>query len=295
MRITRKYDWRGSPIRAVIGQGGSAMPKSIQALIRASATAALLVGAPVAHAEENPLQNGAAWDDLKSMIPNGAEAVEDTEILILDAPVRAMDPAFVPVRLTQPDGAPPILTLTVMIDENPAPVAAELTLGAAMMPLDMEVRMRVNAYSNVRAIATTDSASVLAGRYVKATGGCAAPASKDLEAMLAEMGQMRFQIISSEDTGSALRHTAKLMLRHPNTTGFQRDQVTLLNIPAHFIDVLEVRQGDDLLFKVEAGISISEDPVFQFRFTDNGADTITVHAEDTDGNVFDQSFPMVGL
>jgi sulfur-oxidizing protein SoxY len=271
------------------------MPKRIPALIRASAAAVLLLGPIVAHAEENPLQNGAAWDDLKSMVPNGTEAVEDTEILLLDAPVRAMDPAFVPVHLTQGEGAAAIRTLTVIIDENPAPVAAEITLGAAMMPLDMEIRMRVNAYSNVRAIATTDTASVLAGRYVKATGGCAAPASKDLEAMLAEMGQMRFQIIASEETGSAVRHTAKLMLRHPNATGFQRDQVTLLNIPAHFIDVLEVRQGDDLLFKVEAGISISEDPVFQFRFTDNGADTVTVHAEDTDGNVFDQSFPLVGL
>jgi sulfur-oxidizing protein SoxY len=273
------------------------MSPSIWSLTRGCAAVglALLCAAPAVNAQENPLLNGAAWDDLKGLVLDGEEAIENAEVLILDAPVRAMDPAFVPVHLTQPPGAPPIQTLTVVIDENPAPVAAEITLGPAMMPLDLEVRMRVNAYSNVRAIAVTDSASVLAGRYVKATGGCAAPASKDLEAMLSEMGQMRFQILSSEPDGAKLRHTAKLMLRHPNTTGFQRDQVTLLNIPPHFVDVLEVRQGDDLLFKVEAGISISEDPVFQFRFTDNGADTITVHAEDTDGNVFDESFPMAGL
>lgn len=273
------------------------MSRSFRTLIRASAVAGLglLSSVTLVHAEENPLLNGPAWDDLKGLVENGATAVENAEILTLDAPVRAMDPAFVPVHLTQPTGAPPILTLTVVIDENPAPVAAEISLGPAMMPLDLEIRMRVNAYSNVRAIATTDKASIVAGRYVKATGGCAAPASKDLEAMLTEMGQMRFQILSSEQVGSTLRHTAKLMLRHPNTTGFQRDQVTLLTIPPHFIDVLEVRQGDDLLFKVAAGISISEDPVFQFRFTDNGADAITVHAEDTDGNVFDESFSIVGL
>jgi sulfur-oxidizing protein SoxY len=271
------------------------MPQSIQALIRASATTALLLSAPLAHAEDNPLQNGPAWEDLKGLVTNGAVAVEDAEVLVLDAPVRAMDPAFVPIHLTQSPGAPPIRTVTVVIDENPAPVAAEMELGPAMMPLDMELRMRVNAYSNVRAVATTDTASVLAGRYVKATGGCAAPASKDLTAMLAEMGKMRFQILGSEQLGTGVRHTAKLMLRHPNTTGFQRDQVTLLNIPAHFIDLLEVRQGDDLLFRVKAGISISEDPVFQFRFTDNGSDTVTVHAEDTDGNIFDQTFPLTGL
>lgn len=261
---------------------------------RAALVAALLCPAPLA-AQDNPLVESLAWEELKALVPSGDTAVENAEVLLLDAPPRAADPAFVPVHLTQPPGAPPIRALTLVIDENPAPVAAEITLGPAMLPLDMELRLRVNAYSNVRAIATTDKASVLAGRFVKASGGCAAPASKDLEALMAEMGKMRFQILSSEPEGTGMRHTAKLMLRHPNTTGFQRDQVTLLNIPAHFVDMLEVRQGDELLFRMTAGISISEDPVFQFRFLDNGARRITVHAEDTDGNVFDESFPLTGL
>lgn len=259
------------------------------------ACVALAVTAPVAPAQENPLQNGPAWDDLKSLVLRGTTPTEDASILTLEAPVRAVDPAFVPVHLTQAPGSPALTSVTVVIDENPAPVAAEIALGPAMAPLDLEIRMRVNAYSNVRAVATTDHSSIMAGRYVKATGGCAAPASKDIAAMLAEMGQMRFQVLASEETGGRVRHTAKLMIRHPNTTGFQRDQVTLLTVPAHFIDRLEVRQGDDLLFSVVAGISISEDPVFQFAFTDNGADTIFVHAEDTDGNIFDQSFPLAGL
>ncbi len=263
-------------------------------IFRTALIIALLTPAPLL-AQDNPLLDSPAWAELKSLVPSGDSATENPEVLLLEAPTRASDPAFVPVHLTQPPGAPPIHTLTVVIDENPAPVAAEITLGPAMLPLDMELRLRVNAYSNVRAIATTDTASVLAGRYVKASGGCAAPASKDLEALMAEMGQMRFQILSSTPEGTKMRHMAKLMLRHPNTTGFQRDQVTLLNIPAHFVDVLEVRQGDDLLFKVTAGISISEDPVYQFSFLDNGAERITVHAEDTDGNVFNESFPLTGL
>lgn len=261
---------------------------------RAALAAIILCPTPVL-AQSNPLVDSTAWEELKELVPDGATATENSEVLLLDAPSRAMDPAFVPVHLTQPPGSPAIHALTVVIDENPAPVAAEIALGPAMLPLDLELRLRVNAYSNVRAIALTDTASVLAGRYVKASGGCAAPASKNLEALRAEMGQMRFQILSSEREGAKTRHTAKLMLRHPNTTGFQRDQVTLLNIPAHFVDVLEVRQGSELLFKITAGISISEDPVYQFRFLDNGADEITVHAEDTDGNVFDQSFPIAGI
>ncbi|MCP6082997.1 thiosulfate oxidation carrier complex protein SoxZ, partial [Klebsiella pneumoniae] len=57
----------------------------------------------------------------------------------------------------------------------------------------------------------------------------------------ATMGQIRWR--STPQDG---RTIGTLMIRHPNFSGLQRDQVTLLNIPAHFIDRLEVRQGDDL-------------------------------------------------
>lgn len=87
-----------------------------------------------------------------------------------------------------------------------------------------------------------------------------------------------------------MRRLAKLMLRHPNYSGLQRDQVSLLTIPAEFIDVLEVRQGDELLFSLTGGISISEDPVILFHYLDNGAGELSVRAVDTDGAIFQQSF-----
>lgn len=269
--------------------------------IRTGIRAALAVGsvlawgAGLALAQNNPLRDGETWEDLKAMVLMGATPTTDGDLFAMEAPMRADDPAFVPVHLTQGAGAAPIEKLTVVIDENPAPVAAEFTLGPAMMPLDLELRLRVNAFSNIRAIATTGNSSLLAGRFVKATGGCAAPASKDLEAMKSQMGQMRFSVLSSEKVGDQVHRMVKLMIRHPNSSGFQRDQVSLLTVPAHFIDVLEVHQGDELLFRMEAGISISEDPVFQFRFTDNGTQTIMVHAEDTDGNVFENSFALAGI
>lgn len=273
----------------------------MQFTVKTSCRAAMAVGCVMAWstacalAQENPLQNGPAWEELKDLVLKGATPISDADLFALEAPTRAEDPAFVPVHVTQGANGPPIEKLTLMIDENPSPVAAEFTLGPAMMPLDLELRMRVNAYSNVRAIGITSNSSLLAGRFVKANGGCAAPASKDIAAMAAQMGQMRFQVLSSEMVGGKLRRVVKLMIRHPNASGFQRDQVTLLTVPAHFIDVLEVRQGDDLLFRMEAGISVSEDPVFQFSFTDNGAELIAVHAEDTEGNVFENSFPLAGI
>ena len=55
------------------------------------------------------------------------------------------------------------------------------------------------------------------------------------------------------DGGASVPREAQVMIRHPNNSGLQRDQVTLLYIPAHFVDELAVRQGDALLFRMEGG------------------------------------------
>lgn len=237
-------------------------------------------------AVDNPLQPSALWDDMRlAVIGSDAEPPLDAAILNLDAPKRADNPALVPVHVTQPPDAPPVKALTLVVDGNPAPVAAEFTFGPALSPLDFEVRVRVNNYSDLRAIATLeDGRKVMAGRFVKASGGCAAPAGKSMDQMRATMGQMKFR--QTEEDG---RHIGTLMIRHPNFSGLQRDQVTLLTIPAEFIQTLVVRQGDNPLFTMNAGISISEDPVFRFAYAP-GQGPISVHAEDTEGRVWDQSF-----
>lgn len=248
-------------------------------------TAALL--AAPAMAQDNALQPSPTWEDLRGAVMDlDSDPPQDATVLDLDAPARAHDAAIVPIRLTQAADAPAIDALTLVIDENPAPVAAEYAFGPALMPLDFEVRVRVDSYSDVRAIATqADGTQVMAGRFVKAAGGCSAPAGKDMAATKATMGQMRWrsEVQDGEEIGT-------LMIRHPNFSGLQRDQVTLLNIPAHFIDRLDVRQGDALLFSMAAGISVSEDPVFRFRYQPDGQ-PINVRVEDTDGNVWTESFP----
>jgi len=54
---------------------------------------------------------------------------------------------------------------------------------------------------------------------------------------------------------------------------------------------LNVWQGDKLLFSMEGGISISEDPNFRFDFRPNGADMFRVEAKDTDGKVYRREWP----
>ena len=113
------------------------------------------------------------------------------------------------------------------------------------------------------------------------------------------MGQMQLRQFEPQPAAEAgamsmARQEAQVMIRHPNYSGLQRDQVTQLFVPAHFIDTLEVRQGEDLLFQMTGGISISENPVFRFAYSDNGATSLTVRATDTEGNVFEQVLPKSG-
>lgn len=240
-------------------------------------------------AADNPLQPSPAWDDMRSaVIGTETEPPVDPAILDLDAPMRADNPALVPIRITQPPGAPRIEKLALVIDQNPAPVAAEFTFGPATAPLDFELRVRVDAYSDVRAIATLqDGRQVMAGRFVKASGGCAAPAGSGADARK-DIGAMRF---SSEPADG--RAMGQLMIRHPNFSGLQRDQVTLLNIPAEFVQTLVLKQGDEMLMTMDGGISISENPVFRLGYAPNGQ-PVTAHAEDTEGRKFDHEFPGSG-
>ncbi|MGR3366156.1 MAG: quinoprotein dehydrogenase-associated SoxYZ-like carrier [Sagittula sp.] len=257
--------------------------------LRLATALALLMTVPaVAETVENPLVPSETWEDLRFDVI-GDTVISDAESpLSIDAPYRAHDAATVPIVLTQTNLSAQIDKATVVIDENPAPVAAELTFGPAMVPVDFELRVRVNQYSNVRVLTETPDGTFMSGRFVKASGGCSAPASRDPSEMMATLGQMKLRLFGEPEISTA-RREAQIMLRHPNYSGLQRNQVTQLFIPAHFIDHMEVWQGDEMLFTMDGGISISENPAFRFSYTDNGAPALTVKATDTEGNVFEQS------
>ncbi len=242
---------------------------------------------------KNPLAPGDTWELLRGdVVGDAAISMSDT-LLSLDAPYRAHDAATVPIILRQLDESVPITSATVVIDENPAPVAGIFKFSDAMAPLDFEMRVRVNQYSNVRVLSETPDGMVMTGRFVKASGGCSAPATGDADAALASMGQMKMRSFGDGAAAnmSVPRREAQIMIRHPNYSGLQRNQVTQLFIPAHFLDHIEVWQEDELLFTMDGGISISENPVFRFQYRDNGATTLTVKATDTEGNTFEKVMP----
>ena len=216
----------------------------------------------------------------------------------IEAPKRAEDAAIVPVDLHfKTDAATGrIKTVTLIVDENPSPVAAVFQFGKDAGVTHLATRLRVNAYSYVRAIAETEDGKLhMTQAFVKASGGCSAPAMKNQDEAMASLGKMKLRVFTSKTPGNEPMTRAtemQLMIRHPNNSGLQMDQLTRYYIPPHFIDGLTVSQGDRLIMSMVGGISISEDPNFRFEFNAKPGEDVKVEAADTKGKKFQDEWPL---
>lgn len=229
------------------------------------------------------------WPGLVTDIFQGRAMAERDGVIALEARVRAEDAAIVPMTLRFPEPAR-VKTATLVIDQNPMPMAAAFTVGEKAGVSFISTRVRVNSYTNVHAVAETRDGKLHSEvKFVKAAGGCSAPAVKDQDEANANLGKMKYREFRSAEAG---RREAQIMIRHPNNSGLQMDQMTHLYIPAHYIDRVEVRQGDELVFSMEGGISLSEDPNFRFTYAPNGAKTMSVVAHDNKGNEFKAEWPI---
>ena len=235
-------------------------------------------------------QSDDAWRGFRSDVFRDRPIGENSPIVQLTAPSRAEDAALVPVELRAvlPPGDPRTISkITLIVDENPAPVAASFRLGPERREAHLSTRLRVNAYSFVRAVAeTSDGALHMTARYVKAAGGCSAPALKDQDESMARLGEIRLRVLASAVGGGPAPSRGQLMIRHPNYSGLQMNQLTRHYIPAKFVEHIVVRQADELVFEMEGGISLSEDPVIGFDYRPTGAG-LDIKARDTDGRVFE--------
>ena len=237
------------------------------------------------------------WNELKPDLFGERKLLDGAGRFVLEAPYRAHDAALVPItiRLLKPQRPGSyVKAVTLVIDENPAPVAAVFTLGEDARVSMLSTRVRVDSYSHIRAIAElTDGSLYMVKRFVKASGGCSAPASKDAAAARAAMGKMKLRQYGLAKPAAASQsplHEVQVMIRHPNNSGLQTDQLTGYNIPAHFVQSIRISQGARLVIDVEGAISLSENPAVRFRFRQDSGKKLSVKAIDTDQNVFAASW-----
>ena len=247
----------------------------------AAAIALVLAGSLAAAAQaaaEDP------WPELARTVFGDRPLLDGADVMALETPVRAEDAAIVPLTVRmRPNPSRQLAKLTVVIDENPAPVAATFSFGPKAGVTALSTRVRVNSYTNVHAVAElSDGKLYMVRNFVKASGGCSAPALKDA-GDTAQIGEMRFRQFEPA-AASALRE-AQISIRHPNNSGLQMDQLTHLYVPAYFVDELKITQGDDVILTMQGGISVSENPSLRFSFVPNGA-PFRVEAADTDRKVY---------
>ena len=265
--------------------------RTMPSLPRRQALLAALAAGVLRGSEGRAAEPDDPWPSLAGQIFDGRPIADGRGTLALDAPYRAEDAAVVPIGiqvLGSAGNARAVGAITLVIDGNPSPVAAKFVLGANSGTRSLSTRIRVDSYTNIHAVAElADGGLVATERFVKAAGGCSAPAAKQ-EAGGIPLGTMRLrQFPQGTDPD---RREVQLMIRHPNYSGMQMDQLSRLYVPAHFVSTVKLWQGDDLLLQVESGISISENPEFRFDYRPNGAAAFRAEVEDNEGGSFKDSW-----
>src|ERR1700758_3312266 len=235
------------------------------------------------------------WPGLVQDIFNNRPMNDGSDVIGIEMPYRAEDAAIVPVTLRNklaPADSRRMVAITLVIDQNPAPMAAKFELGPDARVSEISTRVRVNNYTNVHAVAElSDGKLYMVKTFVKASGGCSAPTVKNPEEAKAHIGQMKYrQFAASDQAPTNGKREAQIMIGHPNNSGLQMDQITHLYIPAFFVDELHVWQDNSPVLSMEGGISISEDPNIRFTYVSNGAKTFRAEAKDTSGHVFEKEW-----
>jgi sulfur-oxidizing protein SoxY len=238
-----------------------------------------------ARGQDAPPADSVVWKKVHASVFDNAplEAADNT--LTLEIPKRAEDAAVVPVAIRSrfpQTKERSIDKIWLIVDNNPSPVAAVFNFTLESGRADIETRIRIEEYTYVRAVALTNDGKLhMAVAYVKASGGCSAPAGKDAIAANANLGKMRFRVVDALETGRPT--AAQLMISHPNDSGLAMDQVTRTYATPHFVRNVEVRYGGNLVMSADVDFSISENPNFRFYFvptTDDELDAKVVDNQD---------------
>ena len=158
---------------------------------------------------------------------------------------------------------------------------------------NISTRVRVNAYTHVRAVAETNDGQLhMVSRFVKASGGCSAPAGKDQDAAIARLGKMKLRQSPAVNFGEP--NQAQLLISHPNNTGMQMDQVTRHYVPAHFVKQINVSYRGETVLQVDSDISLSEDPSIHFHYLPTEPGEMSVEVTDSEGGVFTRAWAVEG-
>jgi sulfur-oxidizing protein SoxY len=243
----------GLPAIALATALAAITPASVQAAIGGLPT-------NTGHADSSP-----EWEHLRAKLFQDRPMDTEHSLVQLFVPLRAAYGASVPVKVVSKLPQTPglyVKRIYLLVDNNPSPLAAVFDLTPDIGQADIETRLRVDEYSHIRVVSELSNGQLnLDSRYVKVSGGCSAPPNREHPE---DIGKTFFKL----PEGARLNQVTPVDVQvvHPNDTGMELNNVTVMYIPPHFVRHLKVTYADHLLFDAELDFSISENPAFRFNF-----------------------------
>jgi sulfur-oxidizing protein SoxY len=236
--------------------------------------------------------DGERWARVRqSLFGNRPISTDAAGIVSLSAPLRAEDAAVVPIGIHTHLVQTPerfIRKLYLIIDNNPSPAGVTFTFGPESGRAEIETRVRVEEYSPVRAIAELNDGALFMDRhFLKASGGCSAPAGKDAAEALAKLGRIKLRVEGDVVPGEPV--LAQLMISHPNISGLAIDQVTRLAPAPHFVRTIDVSYAGQQVLTADVDFTLSENPNIRFYFTPKSEGELHAEVIDTQDRRFDAS------
>ncbi len=246
-----------------------------------------LLGLCVVAFAADPIPDGnqsEVWQKVRKSYFEGRTIIDDTDgkVVALNAPKRAEDASTVPVQIKTGLNQTKerfIQKLYLFIDANPSPVAAIFTFTPESGRADIDTRVRIEAYSHMRAVAEmNDGKLYMATHYIKAAGGCSA-ANGTLPDYANFQPKLKFKVDPNVEKDQPT--IAQLMINHPNASPLVKDQVTHLFQPAYYVRTINVSYAGKQIMSADVDFSISENPNFRFYFTPNGDGELRAEVLDT--------------
>lgn len=220
------------------------------------------------------------WEKIASRLFPGRTLRAGQDTVQVIAPLRAAYGASVPVKVVSKLAQKPELyvrRLFIVVDKNPSPVAAVFDLDTEVGQADFETRLRVDEYSHVRVVSElSDGTLHTDSRYVKTSGGCSAPPNRDSPHLI---GKTMLKLAGELHMDQPV--AADVTVLHPNDTGFELNQQTVMYIPPHFVRSIRVSYAGRKVFDAELDFSVSENPTFRFNFVPHGKGELRAEVTDT--------------
>ncbi len=268
--------------------------RSIHQVIMASCLAVVgsAASAEVAPADFREQQSDKVWlETLKPANFEDRKIIEgaDQNVLEIKAPYTAEDASIVPISvhtkvLQTADHY--IKKIHIFVDKNPLPLVGVFELTPHSGKADLAMRIRVDAFSYVRAIAEMNTGELyMTKSFVRAKGACSAPPPASMDESVKLLGTMKMNTIGDIEFGKP--NLMQLKIRHPNITGMAPLRIgSRVMPPPHFVKELEVDFNGEIVMKALLTFGISMDPAFRFYFVPDKAGTMTVKGVDTKNNNF---------